>query len=74
LRRLELTLHQFEVECADTVRVLALGLHPHLIAVPHRVHELQKMIALLASHPKVLFTTGSAIFDWYQAANPAGGV
>jgi allantoinase len=73
LRRLEFTLHQFEVECADTVRVLALGLHPHLIAVPHRIHELQKMIGLLSAHPKVLFTTGSAIYDWYAAAQPAQG-
>jgi allantoinase len=73
LRRLEFTLQQFEIECADTVRVLALGLHPHLIAVPHRIHELQKMISLLSAHPQVLFTTGSAIYDWYQAAQPAQG-
>lgn len=73
LRRLEFTLHQFETECSDTVRVLALGLHPHLIAVPHRIHELQKMISLLSAHPQVLFTTGSAIYDWYQAAQPAQG-
>ena len=74
LRRLEFTLRQFETECADTVRILALGLHPHLIAVPHRIHELQKMIALLSSHPKVLFTTGSAIYDWYADSQPAEGV
>ena len=74
LRRLEFTLRQFETECADTVRILALGLHPHLIAVPPRIHELQKMIALLSSHPKVLFTTGSAIYDWYADSQPAEGV
>ncbi len=73
-RRLELTLEQFTSECRDTVRVLALGLHPHLIGVPHRIHELQKMITLLATHPQVLFTTGSAIYDWYQDAQPAAGV
>jgi allantoinase len=73
LRRLEFTLRQFEVECVDTVRVLAIGLHPHLIAVPHRIHELHTMIALLAAHQDVLFTTGSAIYDWYAAAQPQSG-
>lgn len=36
LSRIERTLQEFDTECARQVRVLAIGLHPHLIAVPHR--------------------------------------
>ncbi len=67
LRRLEFTLARFEEECVENPRVLAIGLHPHLIAVPHRIHELVGMIDRLAASKEVLFTTGSAICDWFTA-------
>ena len=70
-RRLRFTLRQFEEEGEGGVRVLALGLHPHLISVPHRMHELVAMVDCLAASPHVLFTTGSAICDWFTAASPA---
>lgn len=69
-RRLEFTLRLFEQESLFTPRVLAIGLHPHLIAVPHRLHELVRMIDLLQASPVVTFTTGSAICDWFTAAVP----
>ena len=50
-RRLELTLKLFERESLFAPRVLAIGLHPHLIAVPHRFHELERMIDLLRASP-----------------------
>jgi allantoinase len=68
LTRLTHTLRQFETETSDNPRVLAIGLHPHLIAVPHRIHELQKMIDLVRASDQVVFTTGSAICDWFTAA------
>jgi peptidoglycan/xylan/chitin deacetylase (PgdA/CDA1 family) len=67
------TLRRFEIESDGNPRVLAIGLHPHLIAVPHRIHELQEMIALLKASDRVIFTTGSAICDWFTAAQPPGG-
>jgi hypothetical protein len=67
LTRLRHTLAQFEAE--DAVRVLAIGLHPHLIGVPHRIHELHAMIAELAASKHTLFTTGSAICDWFAAVS-----
>jgi hypothetical protein len=70
LRRAERTLRQFEVEAAQNPRVLAIGLHPHLIAVPHRIHELRGMIELLRASDKTVFTTGSAIYDWFSAQTP----
>lgn len=70
-RRLKFTLKQFEEEGEGGVRVLALGLHPHLISVPHRMHELVNMIDALQASPHVLFTTGSAIYDWFTSVSPA---
>lgn len=69
--RLEHTLRLFETEARDTVRVLAIGLHPHLIGVPHRFHELERMIDLLQASPQVGFVTGAAIADWFAAHEQA---
>jgi allantoinase len=69
-RRLELTLRLFEAEAAASTIILAIGLHPHLISVPHRFHELVRMLDLLQASPMVRFATGSAICDWYMAAEP----
>lgn len=71
-KRLAHTLALFENESAANPRVLAIGLHPHLIAVPHRLHELVAMLDLLAGSDKVLFTTGSAICDWFTAHQQPG--
>ncbi len=69
--RLRHTLRLFEQESRDDVRILALGLHPHLIAVPHRIHELVAMLDALQASETVGFVTGSAICDWYAAAEPS---
>lgn len=70
-KRLAFTLEQFEQESRDTVRVLAIGLHPHLIAVPHRIHEFASMLDLLMASKNTIFTTGEGICDWYAQACPA---
>jgi hypothetical protein len=70
-RRLEFTLKRFEQECRDSAIVLAIGLHPHLISVPHRIHELDLMLDLLMKSPQVGFYTGSQLHDWFVAASPA---
>jgi allantoinase len=72
--RLEFTLRRFERECRESAIVLALGLHPHLISVPHRIHELEHMLDLLSACPDVGFHTGSQLADWYIAAAPAPAV
>jgi len=69
-RRLEFTLRRFEHECRDSTIVLAIGLHPHLIAVPHRIHELERMLDLLMASHDVGFFTGSEIADWFSSASP----
>ena len=73
LNRLTRTLDLFRNEASENPRVLAIGLHPHLQGVPHRFQELVDMVDLLRSCDDVLFTTGSAIADWYAAAEAARG-
>ena len=68
--RLEHTLRLFEREATDTARILAIGLHPHLIAVPHRFHELERMVDLLQASEQVKFVTGAEIADWYTLHEP----
>lgn len=70
LLRLQQTLKVFDAETESQPRVLALGLHPHLIGVPHRFAYFEQMLDLLLSHPKVCFMTGSQIADWYTAQVP----
>ena len=70
LSRVRHTLACFENETADNVRVLAIGLHPHLIGVPHRIHELRGMLDLLRASSRVAFVDGSTICDWFTAHQP----
>jgi len=67
--RLKATLSTFDGELADQPRVLALGLHPHLIGVPHRIGYLANMLDLLMARDDVTFMTGSQIADWFIDAD-----
>ena len=69
--RLARTLALFEREAATHPRVLAIGLHPHLIGVPHRFASFERMLDLLMKSPQVCFKTGGQIADWYTAQVPA---
>lgn len=72
--RLARTLALFEREAATHPRVLAIGLHPHLIGVPHRFASFERMLDLLMKSPQVCFMNGGQIADWYIAQVPAPGV
>ncbi len=63
------TLKTFEREIKTDPRVLAIGLHPHLIAVPHRIGYLKKMVDDLLARDDVVFMTGSEIADWFVQAD-----
>lgn len=71
LLRLTRTLALFEQECEQAPRVLALGLHPHLMGVPHRFGDFEKMLDLLMASSKVCFMTGGQIADWFKSQCPA---
>lgn len=69
-QRLVDTLACFDREVKRQVRVLALGLHPHLIGVPHRIGYLEKMLDLLAARGDVAFLQGRQIAEWFRRVSP----
>ncbi len=69
--RLVDTVAAFERELKRQPRVLALGLHPHLISVPHRIGYLWKMLDLLMARDDVIFVQGRQIADWFASVSPA---
>jgi allantoinase len=68
LRRVRDTLECFAEEVKAQPRVLTIALHPHLIAVPHRIVHLRRIVDELQSRSDTVFMTGSAIADWFVAA------
>lgn len=72
--RLRSTLELFQRESEKRPRVLAIGLHPHLIGVPHRFGSFERMLDLLMAAPEVCFLQGHDIADWYTAQVPAASV
>lgn len=67
--RLVATLETFDAELAEAPRIITLGLHPHLIAVPHRFTWFERMLDLLCARPDTVFMTGGQIADWFAAAS-----
>lgn len=72
--RLVRTLALFKEEAKRRPRVLGIGLHPHLIGVPHRFGSFQKMLDLLMQSSNVCFVTGGQIADWFTAQVPPPAV
>lgn len=65
--RLKNTLDCFAMETEPRgAKVLGIGLHPHLMGVPHRFPYLVQMLDLLQSRDDVTFMTGAQITDWFQ--------
>jgi len=69
-RRLVDTVRCFDREVKKQVRVLALGLHPHLIGVPHRIGYLEQMLDLLQARSDVVFMQGRDIAKWFREVSP----
>ncbi|MEE8453310.1 MAG: polysaccharide deacetylase family protein [Limibaculum sp.] len=68
-RRMTDTVATFENELDRNPRVMALGLHPHLIGVPHRIGYLERMLDDLLGRDDTIFMTGSQIADWFVEAD-----
>jgi allantoinase len=71
LRRLEHTLATFDSELSENPRIQVLGLHPHLIGVPHRMVFFNKMLDLLQARKDTIFLTGHEIANWFESVAPA---
>jgi hypothetical protein len=70
LTRLRQTLLTYDAETDAQPRMITLGLHPHLMGVPHRFQTLVAMIDLLKGRKDTVFMTGSQIADWFEAQCP----
>ncbi len=68
-RRMTDSVAAFEKEFDRNPRVMTLGLHPHLIGVPHRIGYLERMVDDLLGRDDVIFMTGSQIAEWFVAAD-----
>ncbi len=67
LRRVTEQFDTLYAEGRESARVMAIGLHPYLMGVPHRIRYLDLALQHIRRHPDVLFWTGSEILDWYLA-------
>jgi len=65
------TVAAFAQELESNARVLPIGLHPHLIGVPHRIGYLERMLDDLLAREDTVFMTGSQIADWFVAVDAA---
>lgn len=71
-RRMTDTVAAFAQELESNARVLPIGLHPHLIGVPHRIGYLERMLDDLLARDDTVFMTGSQIADWFVAVDQSG--
>ena len=60
----------FASEPGAPPRVLTMGLHPHIIAVPHRLAMFERTIDMLMHRADTIFVTGRQIADWYVSQDP----
>lgn len=71
LTRFEATLRLFAEEAAQQPRIITLGLHPHLIGVPHRFVHFRRILNTIAARSDTVVLTSGEIADWFTAASPA---
>jgi allantoinase len=72
-RRMTDTVAAFEKEYDGGSRVLPIGLHPHLMGVPHRIGYLERMLDDLMARDDTIFMAGGEIADWFIETETAGG-
>lgn len=74
-RRIADTLDFFRCSrVAPDTAVIGIGLHPHLIGVPHRIVHLERALQRLQRTAGVEFTTARDIAAWFEARHPAPAV
>jgi peptidoglycan/xylan/chitin deacetylase (PgdA/CDA1 family) len=61
-------------ESAQSMRVMAIAIHPYITGVPHRIRYLEELYRHILGKPGVVHWTGGEIADWFRAAVPAPGV
>jgi allantoinase len=56
---------QLYADAEESARVMALVVHPYIMAVPHRLKYLDEALQHIAGHDDAVFMTGSEILDWH---------
>jgi len=58
-------------ESAESMRVMAIAIHPYVTGVPHRIRYLHELYRHILGKPGVVHWTGGEIADWFRGAVPA---
>jgi allantoinase len=70
LRRARDAFETLYEEGAESVRVMAFGVHPYVSGAAHRIRYFEEMLDLFASRPGVAFWNGDRLCDWFAAQQP----
>ena len=70
LRRAGDAFERLYAESADSVRVMAFGVHPYVSGAAHRIRYFEEMLDLFAEREGVAFWSGDQIHDWFVAQQP----
>ncbi len=57
-------------ESAESVRIMAFGVHPYVSGAAHRIRYFEEMLDFFAQQPGVSFWTGDQIHEWFAAQQP----
>ncbi|MGH8881484.1 MAG: polysaccharide deacetylase family protein, partial [Stackebrandtia sp.] len=57
---------QLADDAAGSARVMALVVHPYIMAVPHRLTYFDQALAHIRGDDRSVFMTGSQILDWHR--------
>jgi peptidoglycan/xylan/chitin deacetylase (PgdA/CDA1 family) len=66
-KRLVRTVECFEREAKRQRQILAIDLHPHLIGVPRRSGDMERIVDFLQTRPDACFMSGGQIADRFVA-------
>ena len=56
-------------EGAERAKIMAIGVHPYISGVAHRIKYFETVLKTLRQKPGVLFWTGEQIAQWYRRQN-----
>ena len=71
LARVERTLTRLRAEAPRGAAVMPIGVHPHIVGVPHRIAELERIVDLIMQTPECRPVTSAEMAAWYRAQVPA---
>ena len=57
-------------EADETVKIMAISVHPYLTGVPHRISFFEQLLDYILNHQDVEIMTGKDIYNWYTAEVP----